>query len=53
MFSGIQHYESVEKVFRTWEKENRTNKDFKYPEINLMPPKDDVVEYTSTFVDNW
>jgi hypothetical protein len=52
-FSGIFHYDTVEKFFKNWEKEHRTSKDIKYPEIILMPPKDDIAEYTSTSVDQW
>lgn len=50
----MQHYEAVEKFYRTWEKNNKSNKELlKYPDITLLPPKDDIVEYTSHSVEDW
>jgi len=54
IYSGMCHYEAVEKFYRGWEKNNKSNKDLlKYPEINLLPPKDDIVEYSSHSVEDW
>jgi hypothetical protein len=51
--SGVFHYESVEKSFRQWEKDNRNGKNIEYPEMTILPPKDDVAEYRSENIDAW
>ncbi len=54
LFSGMHHYDTVEKFFRGWEKSNKNNKELlKYPDVTLVPPKDDIVEYTSHSVEDW
>jgi len=52
-YRSINHYDVVEKFYRNWERENRNAKEIKYPEMEITPPKDDIVEYTSENVDAW
>ena len=50
LFSSINHFETVEKLFKQWERETKTGKEIvNFPEINLQQPKDDYVEYN----ENW
>ena len=53
VLDGIFQYEQVEKDFKIWEKENRNNPEPKLPELDVVPPKDDYTEYTTTNVDRW
>lgn len=48
----MHHYIQSEKLFKAWEKENKAKKDMSIPIIQLTPPKDDVLEYSS-IIDNW
>ncbi len=52
-YSGVFHYESVERNFRLWEKESRNCSNIEYPEMIILPPKDDVAEYRSENIDAW
>ena len=53
VLDGIFQYEQVEKNFKIWEKENRNNPQPQLPELDVVPPKDDYTEYTTTNVDRW
>ncbi len=49
----MHHYNQSEKTFKAWEKEYKLKKETPIlPIIQLTPPKDDVIEYSS-IVDNW
>lgn len=48
----MHHYIQSEKLFKAWEKDYKTNKDMSIPVIQIIPPKDDVLEYAS-INDNW
>ena len=49
---AMHHYVTIEKEFLKWEEENKRKKfpDIKYPVIDLEPPKDNVIQYSS---ENW
>lgn len=51
--ASIHQYDLVEKEFKAWEKRNKTCNSIQYPEIKMLPPKDDYTEYTSSSVDQW
>lgn len=46
---SLHHYDSIEKEFHEWEEENKNKRDkeIEYPQIILITPRDDVVEYSS------
>jgi hypothetical protein len=48
---GIFHFKDVEREFLCWKGENMRKKpsEWKYPILELEPPRDDVVQYS----DNW
>lgn len=48
---SIHHFETMEALFNDWEKEFKSKKMIEppYPDINLQPPKDDIVQYS----DSW
>ena len=50
---SIHQYDLVEKEFKAWEKKNKNCSTVQYPEIKMLPPKDDYTEYTSSSVDQW
>ena len=50
---SIYQYDLVEKEFKAWEKKNKNCSTVQYPEIKMLPPKDDYTEYTSSSVDQW
>jgi len=50
---GIHHFSKVEEEFNLWVKGIKGKKDFQYPDIDLQPPKDDIVEYNSSEITIW
>jgi hypothetical protein len=47
----MHHFETVKKSFSNWEYEIRKKNILEpvYPDINLQPPRDDIINYS----DNW
>ena len=46
---SLHHFDTISKEFMDWEKTNKDKKEgeIEYPEIVLVTPKDDVVEYST------
>ena len=42
---SINHYRELEDQFKMWSKEFKNNKDIPYPNIEINPLKDDIMEY--------
>jgi hypothetical protein len=50
---SLYQYENIEKQFKIWEKENKNNSKPIYPDIKVLPPKDDYNEYSSQIIEQW
>ena len=49
---AIHHYEDVVKEFSNWKKKNENSVIVAYPELDITPPKEDIVEYNTDLYSN-